>query len=327
MLRRIAVVCAASFLPLLASAAPVSPAGRALLAAGRNLYVVVEVDGTASDTAATGERSRRGLSFDDRAILALRAAGYAGVKARVAAAASGADAVPSLDYPHFPLTLWRLSSPAALARLESMPAVRVVHENLLLHPVSVSDLGFIKQPQAAAEGATGAGATIAVIDGGLGTNYTQYSDFGTCTAVDTPASTCRVVVNQDFYPGASAETVHGTNVSAIALGVAAGAKLAMFDIFNGASASSADLLTAMNTAITDQATYNVVAISLSLGDGTSNATQCTNSIFQSAVSSAANAGITTVAAAGNSGSKTGLANPATRCPAAPRWCRPRRAAP
>jgi hypothetical protein len=124
-----------------------------------------------------------------------------------------------LDYSHFPLAVWRLSSAAALNRLESDPAVRMVHENILLHPVSVSDLGFIRQPQAAAQGARGAGTTIAVIDGGLGNNYTMYSDFGTCTGVDTPASTCRVVFNQDVYPGASTETVHGTNVSAIALGV------------------------------------------------------------------------------------------------------------
>ena len=84
----------------------------------------------------------------------------------------------------------------------------------------------------------------------------------------------------------------------------------MFDIFNGTSASSVDVLNAMNTAISDQASYNIVAINLSLGDGTSNSTPCTTSIFSAAVSSASNAGITTVAAAGNSGSKSGLGNPA-----------------
>lgn len=236
--------------------------------------------------------------------------GYAASKARVESEAGGADAARVLDYSHFPLAVWRLSSLAALNRLESNPAVRRVHENIVLHPVSVSDLGFINQPQTAAQGATGAGTTIAVIDGGLGSNYTMYSDFGTCTGVGTPASTCRVVFNQDVYPGASGETVHGTNVSAIALGVAPGAKLAMFDVFNGSSASSVDVLNAMNTAISDQATYNIVAINLSLGDGTSNSAQCTNSVFTSAVSSAGNAGITTVAAAGNSGSKSGLGNPA-----------------
>src|ERR1700676_3552387 len=299
---------AAAALPVTLGAAPISAAGRARLTAGKALYAVVEFDVAATDAAANAERRRRGLSLDDLPVLALRTTGYAAIKARVEA--RGADAVRVLDYSHFPLAVWRLSSAAALNRLESDPAVRMVHENILLHPVSVSDLGFINQPQAAAQGAKGAGTTIAVIDGGLGNNYLTYSDFGTCTGVNAPASTCRVVLNQDFYPGASTETVHGTNVSAIALGVAPGAKLAMYDVFNGSSASSADVLNAMNTAISDQATYNIVAINLSLGDGSSNSTPCTNSVYASAVSSASSAGITTVAAAGNSGSKSGLGNPA-----------------
>ena len=281
-----------------------------MLSAGQELYVVVEVDGRATDRAAKAERVRRGLEFDDAAILAQRAEGYAAVRARVESGDGGPDAARVLSYAHFPLSLWRLKSLAALQRLESDPLVRVVHQNIRLRPVSVSDLPFINQPQAAAEGAMGAGTTIAVIDGGLGGNYTVYPDFGTCTAVDTPLATCRVVFNVDYYPGKSSETVHGTNVSAIALGVAPVANLAMFDIFNGTSASSADVLTAMDTAITDQAMYNIVAINLSLGDGTSNSTPCASSLFASAVTSANNAGITTVAAAGNSGSKTGLGDPA-----------------
>jgi uncharacterized repeat protein (TIGR01451 family) len=296
--------------PMCAGASPVGGAARARLAAGTSLVVVVEVDSTAVDAEAVLRRGRRGLIHDDAAILALRERGYTDVKARVERESGGADAIRILDYSHFPLAVWHLGSLAALQRLESNPAVRMVHENILMHPVSVSDLAFIHQPQAAAEGATGSGTTIAVIDGGLGSNYTAFSDFGTCTGVNMPATTCRVVFNQDVYPGLSAETAHGTNVSAIALGVAAGAKLAMFDVFNGTSASSVDLLNAMNTAISDRAMYNIVAINMSLGDGTSNPAPCTTSIYAAAVTSAANAGITTVAAAGNSGSKTGLDDPA-----------------
>jgi uncharacterized repeat protein (TIGR01451 family) len=304
------LVVAVAVRPMWVVASPVGAAGRARLAAGKNLVVVVEVDSGAVDAEALQQRGRRGLIHDDAAILALRARGYTDVKARVERDSGGADATRVLDYPHFPLAVWRVASLPALQRLESNPAVRVVHENTLLHPVSVSDLGFINQLQAAAEGAQGAGTTIAVIDGGLGSNYLTYSDFGTCTAVATPAATCRVAFNQDVYPGLSGETLHGTNVSAIALGVAPGARLAMFDVFNGSSASSVDVLNAMNTAITDQATYNIVALNMSLGDGTSHASQCATSIFAAAVTSAGNAGITTVAAAGNSGSKTGLGDPA-----------------
>ena len=304
------VLLAVGLLPTALNAAPVSNAAKALLVAGHELYVVAELDSGVADRAATMARAGRGLVRDDNFILGLRSAGYTALKTRTANAVQAADAVPLLDYSHLPLTVWRLASLAALKRLEADSNVRMVHENLILRPVSVSDLGFINQPQAGAQGAAGAGTTIAVIDGGLGTNYNSFADFGSCTAVATPAATCRVVFNKDFYPGASSETPHGTNVSAIALGVAPAAKLAMFDIFNGATASSVDVLSAMNTAISNQATFNIVAINLSLGDGSTNATPCANSIFAAAVTSAANAGITTVAAAGNSGSKQGLGNPA-----------------
>jgi len=293
-----------------ALASPISPAVRSRVAGGQPTWVIVEIDGTASDRAADTERARRGIRRDDSAVLTLRSQGYAQAKARLESALAGPDATKVRDYGHLPLTLWRISSQEALQRLERNAAVRAIHENIVLHPVSVSDLPFINQPQTAAEGATGAGTTVAVIDGGLGNNYLSFSDFGTCTGVGVPASTCRVVYNHDYYPGASSITVHGTNVSAIALGVAGGSKLAMFDVFNGSSATAADILDAMNTALSIEATYNVVAINLSLGDGSSHATQCADSVFASAVTSARNAGILTVIAAGNNGSKSGVGDPA-----------------
>ncbi|MFI4914403.1 MAG: S8 family peptidase [Steroidobacterales bacterium] len=299
-----------------AMAAPLSAAARARLAAGQSVQVIVEFDGAAVDRAAAAERTRRHLTRDDAAIRTLRAQGYARIKSTVEAAVGGADARRVRDYQYLPMATWRLTSLAALSRLEAHPSVRVVHEDIVLHPDSVSDLGFINQPQTAAEGATGAGTTIAVIDGGLTTyaggvvsdSYKNYSDFGNCSG--SPPNTCRVVYNQDYYPGASTVGAHGMNVSAIALGVAAGANLAMFDVFNGGSATSTDIIDAINSILADQATYNIVVVSMSLGDGSNNASQCSNSVFAAAINSLSNAGIATVAAAGNSGSKTGLGNPA-----------------
>jgi len=293
-------------------ATPLSSQARVRLGAGQATLVIVEFDAVATDRAAAAERVQRRLLRDDAAILEFRSQGYAATKASVTAGVAGPDAARVRDYQHFPLAVWRLSSLAALNRLEAYPGVRAVHQNSRLRAVSVSDLGFINQPQAAALGATGAGTTIAVIDGGLGTNYLNSSDFGTCTGVDVPASTCRVLFNEDLYSGAAAstETVHGTNVSAIALGVAPGANLAMFDVFSGASAAASDIIAALDTIVSDRATYNIVAVNMSLGDGTSNSAQCSGSVFASALADTNNAGIINVVAAGNSGSKTGLADPA-----------------
>jgi hypothetical protein len=137
LMARMFFVLAAAALPMTLNAAPISAAGHARLATGKALYVIVEFDAAAADAAANAERSRRGLSFDDRDILALRESGYAAIKSRVELQAPGADAARVLDYSHFPLAVWRLSSLAALHRLESDPAVRRVHENTLLYPVSI----------------------------------------------------------------------------------------------------------------------------------------------------------------------------------------------
>ena len=295
-----------------ATAGPLSPQSRARLAAGQVVQVIVEFEAAQADLAATSERKRRGLQHDDDAISELRAQRYAPGKRTLEATERGADAQPVRDYHYLPVSTWRISSLAALERLQSNPLVRAVHEDGVLHVNVVSDLGFINQPQASAAGATGAGTTIAVIDGGLAGNYLSFADFGGCTGVATPAATCRIAYNQDFYGGAAASTVsaHGTNVSAIALGVAPGARLAMFNVFSGVNAAFSDVMTAIDTIIRIHATYNIVAVNMSLGDNASNPTQCSGSVLLPSVSNLTRAGIITVVAAGNSGSKAGLAEPA-----------------
>ncbi|MBI1396702.1 MAG: S8 family serine peptidase [Betaproteobacteria bacterium] len=310
----------AIMLPLVAHGAPLTGDADARLTAGKPVRVIVEYSAASVDRTADDERSRRHLVRDDARIRDLRAKGYDRIKADVDAVATGTDGARVRDYSNLPMSVWRLSSQAALKRLLAQPGVVAVHEDVLMHPVGVSDLGFINQPQTASQGATGAGTVIAVIDGGLGTNYQSYTDFGTCTGVGTPADTCRVVYDVDYYPGASTVVSHGTNVSAIALGVAPGAKLAMYDVYNGGTAATSDILAAMNHVIAnvDPVNYNVVAVNLSLGDGTSHALPCDStsrrsanySVYNAPVAALANAGVITVAAAGNNGSKTGVAQPA-----------------
>jgi uncharacterized repeat protein (TIGR01451 family) len=293
-----------------AAAAPLTNGQRTQLAFGVPLSVIVEYSSTAVHQAAIAERNRRGLRIEDAPILAARSRGYAAIKAAVAPNIAGVDATLQADFDRLPLAVWRIRSPGALARLEQHARIVRVHANPVLRPVGVSDLGFISQPQAVATGATGAGTTIAVIDGGLGSNHLLYSDFGPCTGVGIPAGTCRVVYNQVYFPAQSGVVVHGTNVAAIALGVAPGAKLAMFDVFDGFTATGDSLLSAMNTILAIRAQYNVVALNLSLGAGSSNSSPCAASPFATPIADLMAAGVQTVAAAGNSGSKSGIDEPA-----------------
>src|SRR3984957_8200385 len=128
-------------------ATPLSSQARARLSAGQATLVIVEFDAAATDRAAAAERAQRRLSRDDEAILAFRSQGYAATKSSVTAGVAGPDAARVRDYQHFPLAIWRLSSLAALSRLEAYPGVRAVHQNSRLRAVSVSDLPFINQPQ------------------------------------------------------------------------------------------------------------------------------------------------------------------------------------
>ncbi len=147
------VVMALTLVSTVAAANPLSSKTMAQLTAHQPVQVIVEFDSSATDQSALAERTRRHLTHDDPSILALRAQAYAATKAAVETAVGGSDAARVRNYTHFPLAVWRLSSVSALQRLQAHPSVRAVHEDIVLHADSVSDLGFIYQPAAAAAGA------------------------------------------------------------------------------------------------------------------------------------------------------------------------------
>jgi uncharacterized repeat protein (TIGR01451 family) len=287
-----------------ASAAP--PPYQRELDAGRAVDVIVEFDHAAADREAQLARGRRGLPHEDAAITALRAARYAGTKRLVERAAAGTDGQRVRDYAHLPMSVWQLTRPAALARLRAQPGVRAVFGVRAVYAVATpGDLALIEQPAAAAAGDTGAGTTVLVIDAGI--DLTNAA-FGTCPSAG--ASGCRVVYDQIDYPGTTTDVAHGTNVSGVVAEVAPAANLAMINVFNGGGASSTDVLAAIDWAIGNQATYNVVAASMSLGDnGSYTASSCPTD-FNTATSNAAAAGITLVAASGNNAYSGGISWPA-----------------
>jgi hypothetical protein len=116
---------------------------------------------------------------------------------------------------------------------------------------------------------------------------------------------------------------HGTNVSGIISGVAPGAKVIGLDVFecvdsqcnpapcNGSnfSACSNRIIDAINWTIANKAAYNIVAINMSLGGGSSG-TPCDNDVFASSVAEARAAGILSAVASGNNGFTNMLSSPA-----------------
>ncbi len=93
--------------------------------------------------------------------------------------------------------------------------------------------------QTAAAGYTGNGHYVAVLDSGV--DY-QHADFGSCTAPGVPA-TCRVAGAYEMAAndGSLDDDGRGSNVSGIALGVAPGARILNYDVFNPTTDSAANI--------------------------------------------------------------------------------------
>ncbi len=276
------------------------------LNAGQPVDLIVEYQAATIEQDAAAMRQRTKRHIDDDSILSYKAGRYKTLKEGVDHAAARPDIEQLADYSHLPMAFKRFHSLAALNALLARPEIKAVYWNDALHPVLAQSLPLINQPAVASAGETGAGSTVAVIDDGI--DYTNAA-FGPCTSPGVPAA-CHVVVSQLFGTGTTDNT-HGTNVSAVVLGVAPGSKIAMLNAFSGTSALTSDIINAINWAITNRTAYNIVAINMSLGDGTRNTAPCQGgNAFYTPVTNSVNAGITVVAAAGNDAYTNGLNKPA-----------------
>lgn len=279
----------------------------AQLQSGIPVELIVEYDAALVDREAKTLRMfAGGLDRDDELITNYRANRFTTIKRDVDAALARPDIDPIADYSHLPMAFKRFRSLAALQALLAHAGVVAVYENKLLHHALATSLPLINQPAVAAVGDKGAGTTVAVIDDGI--NYTLAA-FGFCTAPGTPSG-CRVVASVNFGTGTT-DNSHGTNVSAIVLGVAPLTQIAMLNAFSGTTASSSNVISAINWSISNRSAYNIVAINMSLGDSSKNIAPCTSgNPFYTPITNARNSGISVVAAAGNDTYTNALAKPA-----------------
>jgi hypothetical protein len=283
---------------------------RAGLLQGEAQTVLVEFDDSATQAATAQIRDRAGSKFDNAATLRFKSTELSKLKSTVTGAFAATELEVVTEYSHLPLSLVRIKTPAALERLLQDPRVVTVHKNELKHPVLDSvNAAFVNQPAMLARGYAGAGSTVAVIDTGV--DYTK-SDFG-CSAVGVPAA-CKVNAYQNFAGTGGLDTFgHGTNVSGIVVGIAPGAKVAALNVFGVNSTTSDSLiLSAINWAIANKSTYNIVAMNMSLGDGVNHGdgfATCSNTPYTTAVYNAGLANIGMYAAAGNERFNSGVSSP------------------
>ena len=211
------------------------------------------------------------------------------------------------DFSHLPAMTVRINSISALNSLLLNPQVKGIYAEEFFKPTLSQSLPLISQPFVNSRGAGGANTTVVVLDTGV--NYT-HSDFGNCTSPGVPAG-CKVVYVDDIATddGELDDNGHGTNVSATVLGTAPEAKLAVLDVFKNGSASSFDIISAINWTVSNQSTYNIVAMNLSLGDGSEKSAHCEN-YYKTYFQYARNVGILATISSGNDNHDNGISSPA-----------------
>ena len=274
----------------------------------KSLELIVEYDDTEIENTINDMRSKLPTRRDNDEIRAHKAEKYKALKDQVDLAAHRQDIEEIRTYTHLPISFKRFKSVAALNTFIAQPGIKAVHINEKVYLASSASLTLINQPPASSLGDQGSGATVAIIDNGI--DYTNPA-FGSCTSLGNPSANCHVIMAQNIAANPSTDHTHGTNVAAIALGVAPASKIAMFNVFNASGgASSADIITAIDNIISYQGTYNIAAINMSLSTNAKYTSKCTNDWSAKPIADAKKAGISVVAAAGNSAFKDGLGSPA-----------------
>ncbi|WP_198289166.1 S8 family peptidase [Methyloversatilis thermotolerans] len=209
-------------------------------------------------------------------------------------------------YSVLPMLAMTLQKPEALRALRDDERVEAIYPDKLRQPISAQALPLIGQPAAVSAGYQGAGTAVAVLDTGVDH---ALSAFGACAA---PGTGCKVVAAYEAATEDNARDAngHGTRVALTALAVAPQTSIVAIDVFEPEGAWDSDVIEGMDWAIAQRATYNIVALNLSLGDSTQNASACTSSPYVAAIRRARNAGLVVAIATGNDSFTAGIAEPA-----------------
>jgi subtilisin family serine protease len=302
------------------SVATIDPALLKAVGQGRSVDAIVSVD----EGAAVAAVAARTLG---------RSAEPAGVRDQTnslkanAFAASGVSVVRSFD--HLPVSVVSVSTEGQLRALAAQPGVGSIHAvgtgTVTAAQSDPQSLALVRQPAAAAAGNTGTGTYVAVLDTGV--DYRQPA-LGSCTAANTPATTCRVFFTHDYAPDDSAldDDGHGTNVSGIIANTAPGTRIFGLDVFHqvwdsargtwAARYDDTSVLAALNdVVIWKQQGYNIRAVNLSLGVQSTYFTGTCSSAYTDVFSRLRSNGILPVVAAGNEaetdlGYQDGIGTPA-----------------
>jgi subtilisin len=232
----------------------------------------------------------------------------------------------------------------ALDALASDPDVESIEEDVPMPPTLAESVPLIGAPAAWAEGATGAGWTVAILDTGVDSTHPflagkviEEACYSNAGGGGGQSSLCPGGMPSSTSPGSGLNCTidgcdHGTHVAGIAAGVgtsfsgvAPDAKIIAIQVFTGFSAGelcgpvtcvlsyTSDQIAALEHVYALRNTYHIAAVNLSLGVGqfTSQAScDAANASTKAAIDMLRSAGIATIVAAGNDAFGNALSTPA-----------------
>lgn len=208
--------------------------------------------------------------------------------------------------------------------------IKSIQENLPDRPMLPQSIPMIGADQAWTNGFTGLGYTVAILDTGVDTSHSFLAGkvvLEACFsgAVFGSASLCPNDQNSEVGAGAAAPCGlpgcgHGTHVSGIAVGSSSGfsgvakdAGIIAIQVFSDSGGQLVsfidDQIAALDYVKLVSATYNVVAVNMSLGGGAFTSF-CDSDQRKPSIDALRNLGIATIIASGNDGLSDAISAPA-----------------
>lgn len=227
------------------------------------------------------------------------------------------------------------ASAADLQALAASPEVAEILEDQPIPLALAESAPLIGAPAAWAEGFTGAGWTVAIVDTGVDKTHpffggrivseacysSTFSSGSTTSTSLCPGGAPSSTATGSGMPCAISGCEHGTHVAGIAAGfssasfsgIAPGASIIAVQVFSSVNGTpeawDSDILSGLEQVYALRTAFQIAAVNLSLGGGQSTG-PCDSDPLAGIVGTLRSAGIATVVAAGNSGFTNALSSPA-----------------
>ncbi len=218
----------------------------------------------------------------------------------------------------------------AIAALSWHPEVLHVYLDGVVRATLAEGVALVGADSAHAQGFTGAGVNVAVLDTGIDTNHPDLSDDLVaeqcfCDNHPSPRFACcpNGSATQSGSGSAEDDAGHGTSVAGIitsggvkaSTGVAPDAGIIAVKVLSsGGSGTFSDIAAALDWVLTNRASLGIRIVNMSLGDSgeynDSSGSPCTGSNTANAIQGLHGAGVAVFASSGNDGHDDGISFPA-----------------